>query len=95
MSAWYDLHFDAAWGDTALAPPDGFGKRTPWAYVAPKTADELGGMGRFFSASTFLSAGNITHTPAYGHLIALGLLCSLKNAITRPSKSPTPPAIAR
>ncbi len=35
-------------------------------------------MGRFFSASTFLSAGNITHTPAYGHLIALGLLCSLE-----------------
>ncbi len=75
---WYDLHFDAAWGDTALAPPDGFGKRTPWAYVAPKTAEELGAMGRFFSASTFLSAGNITHTPAYGHLIALGLLCSLE-----------------
>ena len=31
-------------------------------------------MGRCFSATTFLSAGNITHTPAYGHLIALGVL---------------------
>ena len=31
-------------------------------------------MGRCFSATTFLSAGNITHTPAYGHLIALGIL---------------------
>jgi aromatic ring hydroxylase len=31
-------------------------------------------MGRCFSATTFLSAGNVTHTPAYGHLIALGIL---------------------
>jgi len=75
---WYDLHLDDDWRDVALAPADHAGKRTPWAYVAPRSADELGGMGRFFSASTFLSAGNVTHTPAYGHLIALGLLCSLE-----------------
>src|SRR5260370_29572407 len=31
-------------------------------------------MGRCFSATTFPSAGNIPHTPAYGHLIALGVL---------------------
>ena len=31
-------------------------------------------MGKCFSATTFLSAGNITHTPAYGHMIALGVL---------------------
>ena len=31
-------------------------------------------MGKCFSATTFLSAGNVTHTPAYGHLIALGIL---------------------
>jgi 4-hydroxyphenylacetate 3-monooxygenase len=31
-------------------------------------------MGRCFSATTFLSGGNITHTPAYGHMIALGVL---------------------
>ena len=30
-------------------------------------------MGRSFAATTFLSAGNITHTPAYGRLIALGI----------------------
>ena len=35
-------------------------------------------MGRCFSASTFLSAGNITHTPAYGHMIALGLLATVQ-----------------
>jgi aromatic ring hydroxylase len=77
-AAWYDLHSASDWREIALAPPDCHGQSVPWAYVAPKTADELAGMGRFFSASTFLSAGNITHTPAYGHLIALGLLCSVE-----------------
>ena len=42
--------------------------------MLPKSADDLVGMGRCFAATTFLSAGNITHTPAYGHLIALGIL---------------------
>jgi 4-hydroxyphenylacetate 3-monooxygenase len=31
-------------------------------------------MGRFYSATSFLSAGNVTHTPAYGNLIALGVV---------------------
>ena len=84
--SWYDLHFDPAWRDTALALPDRRGQRTPWAYVAPKTADDLGAMGQFFSTSTFLSAGNITHTPAYGHLIALGLLCSVEERDVSPAQ---------
>ncbi len=84
--AWYDLHFDPAWKDVALAPPASHGERTPWAYMAPRTADELGAMGRFFSASTFLSAGNITHTPAYGHLIALGLYCSVEERDVSPEQ---------
>ena len=67
--AWYDRHFDPAWRDIVLTR-DG----TPWGYILPKCADDLIGMGRCFSATTFLSAGNITHTPAYGHLIALGIL---------------------
>jgi aromatic ring hydroxylase len=75
---WYDLHFDPAWQDVALVPAGDHGKRLPWAYVAPRSAEELQAMGRFFAASTFLSAGNITHTPAYGQLIALGLSCSLE-----------------
>ncbi len=66
--AWYDRHFDPAWQDTLLN--DGL----PWGYTLPKRADDLVGMGRCFAATTFLSAGNITHTPAYGHLIALGIL---------------------
>jgi 4-hydroxyphenylacetate 3-monooxygenase len=76
--AWYDLLLDPGWEEIALAPPDASGARTPWAYTVPKSADELAGMGRFFSATIFLSAGNITHTPCYGHLIALGLLASLE-----------------
>src|SRR5271166_1659550 len=67
--AWYDRHFDPAWQDIVLT-----GERLPWGYVLPKSADDLVGMGRCFAATTFLSAGNITHTPAYGHLIALGIL---------------------
>jgi 4-hydroxyphenylacetate 3-monooxygenase len=31
-------------------------------------------MGRFFAATLFACAGNVTHTPAYGNLIALGIL---------------------
>ena len=65
---WYDRHFDPAWQDTLL------NHGLPWGYTLPKRADDLVGMGRCFAATAFLSAGNITHTPAYGHLIALGIL---------------------
>ena len=43
----------------------------------PKSAEDLTRMGRSFAKTTFLSAGNITHTPAYGNLIALGVLTAL------------------
>jgi len=72
--AWYDRHFDPAWQDLLLTPPGATGARTPWGFVVPKSAADLRTIGRGFSATTFLSAGNITHTPAYGHLIALGIL---------------------
>jgi len=72
--AWYDRHFDPAWQDTVLAPAAADDSRTPLGYLVPKNAQDLARMGRCFSATTFLSAGNITHTPAYGHLIALGVL---------------------
>src|SRR5881394_1161531 len=72
--AWHDRHFDPAWQDVLFTPPDARGERAPWAFVVPRTPDDLRGMGRSFSATTFLAAGNITHTPAYGHLIALGVL---------------------
>ncbi len=81
--AWYDLLRDPAWRDTVLRPEDA----TPWAYVVPRSADDLGGMGRFFAATTFLSAGNITHTPCYGHMIALGVQASVEEARVSPEQA--------
>ena len=72
--AWYDRHFDPKWQDIVIAPPDEGGVRRPVGYLVPRSVDDLRRMGRCFSATTFPSAGNITHTPAYGHLIALGVL---------------------
>ena len=71
--AWYDRHFDPSWQDTLFTPSDKDGCRVPVGYMVPRTAQDLARMGRCFSATTFLSAGNITHTPAYGHLIAMGV----------------------
>jgi aromatic ring hydroxylase len=72
--AWYDRHFDPGWADTLLTPPDANGKRQPWAYVLPRTSDEVIAIGRAITKTIFLSAGNITHTPQYGNLIAMGVL---------------------
>jgi aromatic ring hydroxylase len=77
-AAWYDRLRDPDWQAVALAPPDRDGHRIPWAYVPPRSTEELAALGRFIAASTFLSAGNITHTPCYGHLIALGLYCAVE-----------------
>src|SRR4029450_2335170 len=71
--AWYDRHHDPAWRDTLLTPPDAQGNRTPWAFVGPKSSPPPTPTGPSFSATPFLSAGNITHPPAYGNLIALGI----------------------
>jgi aromatic ring hydroxylase len=83
---WYDLHFDSTWQDIAIRPPNEQSDQTPWAYVVPKSADDLSAMGRFFSATTFLSAGNITHTPCYGHMIALGVLASVQERNVSPEQ---------
>src|SRR6202042_520583 len=73
-AAWYDLHFDPAWADALLSPPDASGNRVPWAFVPPRTSAEAIAVGRAIDKTIFLSAGNVTHTPLYGHLIALGVL---------------------
>jgi aromatic ring hydroxylase len=65
---WYDRHFDPAWRETLLTDAG-----TPAWAVTPRSAADLRQMGRGYSATTFINAGNITHTPAYGHLIALGV----------------------
>ena len=76
--AWYDRHFDPAWQDILLTPSVAGGHRVPWGYMVPMNAADLTCMGRCFSRTTFLSAGNLTHTPAYGQLIALGVLCAVR-----------------
>jgi 4-hydroxyphenylacetate 3-monooxygenase len=73
-AAWYDRHFDPEWAETVLAPPDATGVRLPWAFVAPRTSADAIAIGRCLSKTLFLNAGNVTHTPHYGHLIAMGVL---------------------
>ncbi|HEU0218342.1 MAG TPA: 4-hydroxyphenylacetate 3-hydroxylase N-terminal domain-containing protein [Stellaceae bacterium] len=66
---WHDLHRDPKWAETLIGPGG-----VPWALTAPKTGADLIGMGRSFAKTCFLSAGNITHDPAYGNLIAMGIV---------------------
>ncbi len=84
--AWYDRHLDSAWQDLLLAPPDNAGKRLPWAYVLPKTSAELIAIGRSIAKTVFLSAGNITHTPHYGNLIAMGVLTAAQSKNISPEQ---------
>ena len=76
--AWYDRHFDPDWQDMLLTPADGNGNRHPLALTPPKTSDDLRRLGKAISAVHFVTGGNMTHTPGYGALIALGMLNSLK-----------------
>ncbi len=76
---WYDRHRDPAWRDALLRPCEPDAEPLPWAYVVPKSTEDLVGMGRSFARTIFFSAGNITHTPAYGNLIALGVLTSAQS----------------
>ena len=66
--AWYDRHFDPAWRETLVTASGA----PVWA-ILPRSAADLRQLGRSYSATTFINAGNVTHTPAYGHLIALGV----------------------
>ena len=70
---WYDRHHHPDWQDVLLGPPDSRGERAPWAFATPKSSPDLRAMGRSYAATTFLTAGNMTHTPGYGNLIALGI----------------------
>ena len=65
---WYDRHFDPVWRETLVTETG-----TPVWAITPRSAADLRALGRSFSATTFINAGNVTHTPAYGHLIALGI----------------------
>jgi aromatic ring hydroxylase len=67
-----------------LTPPDASGNRVPWAFALPKTSADVIAIGRAIQRTIFLSAGNITHTPLYGHLIALGVLTAAETRGARP-----------
>lgn len=73
-AGWYDRHFDLEWQDLLLAQSNANGERIPVAFLVPRSADDLRRMGRSFATTIFPTAGNVTHTPAYGNLIALGIL---------------------
>lgn len=88
--AWYDRHSDPRWQDILLTPSDAHGERWPVAFLRPQSADDLRRMGRSFASTLFLSAGNVTHTPAYGNLIALGIL----DAVQRRNPAPEHVAVA-
>ncbi len=76
--AWYDRHFDPDWQDILLTSADGNGHRHPLALTPPRTSEDLRRLGKAISAVHFVTGGNMTHTPGYGALIALGMLNSLK-----------------
>ena len=82
--AWYDRHFAADWQDILLTAPDVNGERRPLAFEIPTTSAHLRQLGKAIAAVHFLTAGNMTHTPGYGALIALGLL----DVVTRLHVSP-------
>lgn len=89
--AWYDRHFDPEWQDTLLTPPDGSGHRQPVLLTPPETGDDLKRLGRAIGATHFAGGGNVTHTPAYGALISLGLL----NVLSRVDESNEEIEVAR
>ena len=84
--AWYDRHFDADWQDSLLTEPDVNGKRHPLAFLPPKTSADLRRLGKAIGAVHFITGGNITHTPGYGALIALGMLNVLKRLNNSPEE---------
>jgi aromatic ring hydroxylase len=86
-ACWYDRHLDPAWQGILISPHTAGGEPVPWAYVAPRRVEDLIGMGRSFARTTFLSAGNITHTPAYGNLIALGVATAVEALGVSPERT--------
>ena len=81
---WYDRHFDVDWQDILLTPSDGNGQRHPIALTPPKTSADLRRLGKAISAVHFVTGGNMTHTPGYGALIALGMVNILKQLNNSP-----------
>ena len=71
---WYDRHSDPVWEDCLLTNVSDSTERRPLAFEVPTASAELQLQGKAIRAVLSASGGNITHTPGYGALIALGLL---------------------
>jgi 4-hydroxyphenylacetate 3-monooxygenase len=71
---WYDRHFDPKWQERLLTPPKNGEERRPVVFEIPETPDDFKRLGTAIYEQGFVTAGNVTHTPAYGALIALGVL---------------------
>ncbi len=76
--SWYDRHFDPDWQDVLLTDAATNGLRKPLAFETPETSADLQRLGKALRAVFFINGGNMTHTPGYGALIALGLVNYLK-----------------
>ena len=89
--AWYDRHLDPDVAGRAAGPGEGRRERGAVGLSScRRSSEDLIGMGRSFAKTIFLSAGNITHTPAYGNLIALGVLTAVQaHERLGQSRSPT------
>ena len=81
---WYDRHYLPEWQEILMTNPGSNTVKSPLAFQIPKTSYDLQTQGRALRAILSASGGNITHTPGYGALIALGLL----NHITELNNSP-------
>ncbi|HEY3187376.1 MAG TPA: 4-hydroxyphenylacetate 3-hydroxylase N-terminal domain-containing protein, partial [Solirubrobacteraceae bacterium] len=84
--AWYDRQADPEWADVVLTPPGARGERVPWGAVVPTSPADLAAMGRCFFATIFPTGGNVTHTPTYGNLIALGILYAVQEKNVGPEQ---------
>lgn len=82
--AWYDRHFDSDWQHILMTEPDASGARRPVAFEIPTTSADLQRLGKAIASVHFLTAGNMTHTPGYGALIALGIV----NVLHRLQRTP-------
>ena len=70
---WYERHLDPAWADELLAEsPDG--NRKAVGLAVPQSSSDLVKLTGAIYSQAFVGAGNVTHTPTYGALIALGIL---------------------
>ena len=88
-AAWYDRHTDPAWIDRLMTPPDAaeYGS-APLAFEIPQTGPMTCAVLALKAIHdvAFVSAGNITHTPGYGALVALGILDAVTTLNVAPER---------